>query len=231
MNESPDVSECPACHAALQPLPEYAHCPTCGLIVTDDVAAVEEMAAMRETLVAATTRASSLNYPNALATLNEGAWWQLADGHAVHFTTGSLARFVRAERFAIFALAVSEDGRLIHLKATRAAAPSRPVFDLEDDLPPIAAAVEAFPAAMERQVVRWRRVIEETLGEGHGVVICGSDAIAHAFLSKLQIDEARVGRIIDASQPPDVVIVLGDAFEEVRRELRLLGSRALVLTP
>jgi hypothetical protein len=224
-------SECPSCHAALRSLPEFAFCSACGLIITDMIRAADEIAAVRDKLTAAIAGDVSLDYPNTLATLNEGAWWQLSDGHAVHFTAGSLARFVRAERFDIVELSLSDDDGLFHLKATRAAAQSRPRFDIEDDLLAIAAGVEAFPASMERQVARWRRVIEEMLGEGRRLVVRGPGTVTSAFFAKLRIDESRVGRVIDASTPPDAVIALDDAVDEVRRELLQAGLRALVLTP
>jgi hypothetical protein len=201
------------------------------LIVTDAASAAHEIAELREELTAVGAGDVNLNMANTLVTLNEGAWWQLSDGHAVHFTAGSLARFVRAERFEIVALSRCDDERHVHLKASRSAAPTRPRFDIEDDLPAIAAAVEAFPAAMERQVARWRRVIDEMLGEGQRVVVRGSESVADAFVSKLLIDETYIGRVIDASHPPHVVIALDVVVEDARREFRLLGLRPLVLTP
>jgi hypothetical protein len=212
-------------------LPELAFCPTCGCIATNAVKAAIEIAELRRRLATTITGDIRLDVPNALATLNEGAWWELCGGHAVDFTAGSLARFVRASGFDIATLSVSHDERYVHLKATWAATPTRPSFDLEDDLIAIAAAVEAFPAAMERQIARWRRVIEELLGEGKRVAIRGSQTEIEAFLSKLRIDGTRVERVIDASCAPDAVVAFGDVAAEVRHELRRLGLRPLVLTP
>jgi hypothetical protein len=231
MSETHAAIECGCCEAALVPLPEFAFCPSCGFMTTDAIRAAVEVAALRHRLAATAAGAISFDVPNALAALNEGAWWQLCGGHAEHFTAGSLARLVRAAGFQIVMLSLTDDERRVHLCATRAAAPTRPSFDLEDDLMAVAAAVEAFPAAMERQIVRWRRVIEEMLGDGKRVVICGSEASAEAFLSKLKIDVTRLARAIDASSAPDLVIVLGDAVADVRSNLRKLGLRPLVLIP
>jgi hypothetical protein len=140
---------------------------------------------------------------------------------------------VRAARFEISTLSITDDDgeRRVHLTAARAAGPTRPRFDIEDDLAAVTAAVDAFPVAMERQIARWRRVIDELLGDGERVAVCGSEAEVQAFLARLQIDETRVARVIDASSSPDVVIALGKAAAEVRRELRQLGLRPVVLTP
>jgi hypothetical protein len=210
---------------------DLAFCPTCALILTDALDAVAEIAALRERLVTIATGEIRLDIANCLAALNEGAWWELCNGHAVLFTAGSLSRLIRGSRFDVIELSLSDDERRVHLKATPAGAPTRPTFDLEDDLAAVTAAVDAFPAAMERQVARWRRVIEEMLGEGKRIVIRGPAAAIEAFLSKLPTDPTRLARVIDASFPPDVVIALGDAASEVRSELRRLGLRPLVLTP
>jgi hypothetical protein len=220
---------CPCCHAALRSLPEFAYCPACGLIATDVLEAFVEIAELEQRL--ADRSEINLDGANCLAVLNEGAWWELCDGHAVYFTAGSLSRLVRRSRFDVIELSLSDDERRVHLKAKPAEAPTRPSFDLEDDLAAVTAAVNAFPAAMERQVARWRRVIEETLGEGKRITIRGPEAAIDAFLSKLQIAPPRLARVIDASCVPDVVIALGDAVAEVRGELRRLGLRPLVLTP
>jgi hypothetical protein len=224
--------KCACCDAALVPFPEFEFCPACGFITTDAVKAAVQIAQLRCRLAAATTDDIRLDVPNTLVALNEGAWWELDGGLDVHFTAGSLERVVRAEKFEILALSVSDDGRQVHLNATRTvAAPTQSSFDLEDDLAAVAAAVDAFPAAMERQVVRWRRVIEELLGEEKRIVIRGSEGNVAAFLSKVGIDDARVARVIDASRAPDVVIAFGEAAAKVHGELAGLGLRPLVLTP
>jgi hypothetical protein len=169
--------KCACCDAALVPFPEFEFCPACGFITTDAVKAAAQIAQLRRRLAAATTDDIRLDVPNTLVALNEGAWWELDGGLNVHFTAGSLARVVRSEMFEILALSVSDDGRQVHLNATRTvAAPTQSSFDLEDDLAAVAAAVDAFPAAMERQVVRWRRVIDAS--RAPDVVIAFGEAAA-----------------------------------------------------
>ena len=231
MSETRAATVCACCRAGLVVGPEFAFCPACGFIATDPAEAVDHIEALRQRLASSTTGEINLDVPNALATLTEGAWWELCGGRGAHFTAGSLTRFVRMLGLGVTTLSVTVDGRRALLKATRAAAPARLSFDLEDDLTAVAMAVEAFPSAMERQVARWRRVIGELLNDGQRVAICGAEPIAKAFLSRLQIDQTRLVQVMDASCPPDVVIALVDAAADVRRRLQELGLRPLVLTP
>jgi hypothetical protein len=86
-------------------------------------------------------------------------------------------------------------------------------------------------AGPPRQVVRWRRVIEEMIGDGKRVAVLGAERIVAAFLSRLQIDGDRIEQTIEPARPPDVVIALGSMAADVKRELSRLDFRPLVLTP
>jgi len=223
------MNECPSCHSALMPESDFAFCATCGLLVSDQARADAEIAELRQTLRVADDFV--LDRPNVLPALVEGAWWELASDRAVHFTPGSLARCARSSGFDVLELSLSGDERQLHLTAVRTAGPTSRRLDREDDLATVTAAVDAFPAASERQVARWTRVIQELLGEDKRVALLGDKNAVESFISRLQIDEKWLGRTIDAVRPPDVVIALGDAAADVRRQLQPRGPQPLLLAP
>ena len=192
--------------------------------------------------------------PETLRVLREGAFWDLYYEHPSYFTPGSLARLFRSAGFDLIDLRLEFDEQYLILEARPASGPTAMRFDLEDDLAAVAEAVSGFPAAVERQMSHWRRVIETTLNAGQRVVLWGSGSKAVGFLSTLKLADDRVPFVVDInprsrahSSPappsassgrtalveyrPDVVIVMNPIYrEEIRRDLDVRGLRPDVLT-
>jgi hypothetical protein len=186
--------------------------------------------------------------------LREGAFWDLYYEHCSYFTPGSLARLFRAAAFELIDVRLEYDGQYVILEARPASGPTTMRFDIEDDRAAIAEAVAGFPAVVERQTSRWRRVIDETLGDGKRVALWGSGSKAVGFLSTLNVTDDRVPLVVDINPRkqgtflpgtgqqivgpgalreyrPDVVIVMNPVYrEEIRRDLDGLGLRPEVMT-
>jgi hypothetical protein len=238
-----DFTNCPSCQSDRygRPFPSddelpFLFCEACGLIANEFVEPDLELADFRRALdvVAGGGEGAYFDLPNVLPALHEGTFWDLRAGSATHFTPGSFARFVRSCGFDVTELRlVGLDDRRFHLKAMRAAGPTRPRFQREDDLVAIAEAVVAVPAAAERQIVKWRRVLGEFLDEGKWVTVYGPPLSVDAFLRAAAPNDARrVSRVIEPDMPPDVVIALNAAYQmEADQLLPSFGRRTLVLTP
>jgi hypothetical protein len=196
----------------------------------------------RETVVA-------IEVPDTLPILQHGAFWDLYYEHCSYFTPGSLARLFRSAGFDLIDLRREYDDQYLILEARPADGPTRPRFDLEDDLAAVTEAVSGFPAAAERQVARWRRVIDETLAEGKRVALWGSGSKAVGFLTTLQVGHERLPLVVDINprkqgsflpgtgqqivapaalldERPDVVIVMNPVYvPEIRAALDSMGLK------
>jgi hypothetical protein len=192
--------------------------------------------------------------PDTLRVLREGAFWDLYYEHCSYFTPGSLARLFRASRFDVIELRREYDDQYLILEAKPAARPTAPRFDLEDDLHAATDAVAGFPAAAERQIARWRRVIDETLAAGKRLVLWGSGSKAVGVLSTLAIGDDRIPFVVDINPRkhdtflagtgqriispealvdyrPDAVIVMNPVYRaEIGRELEARGMRPELMT-
>jgi SAM-dependent methyltransferase len=140
---------------------------------------------------------AAFEVPDALRILREGAFWDLYYEHCSYFTPGSLARLFRASRFDVFDLRREYDDQYLILEAKPSARPTAPRLDIEDDLLAVTDAVNGFPAAAERQLARWRRVIDETLAAGKRLALWGSGSKAVGFLSTLGITDDRIPLVVD----------------------------------
>jgi hypothetical protein len=195
----------------------------------------------------------AIEVPDALRVLREGAFWDLYYEHCSYFTPGSLARLFRASAFDLLDVRREYDEQYLVLEAQPARPPTTPRFDLEDDLHAVTDAIAGFPAAAERQLARWRRVIDETLADGRRVALWGSGSKAVGFLSTLGVTDDRVQFVVDINPRkqgtflagtgqrivspdalveyrPDVVIVMNSVYrDEIRRDLDVRGLRPLLL--
>jgi hypothetical protein len=198
--------------------------------------------------------AVAVEVPDTLRVMQEGAFWDVYYEHCSYFTPGSLARLFRAGGFELLDLRREYDEQYIVLEARPSEGPIIPRFEIEDDLHAVTDAAAGFPAAAQRQITRWRRVIEETLAEGKRVALWGSGSKAAGFLSTLGIMDDLVPFVIDINPRkqgtflagtgqrivspdalvefgPDVVIVMNPVYrDEIRRDLDARGMQPLVLT-
>jgi SAM-dependent methyltransferase len=191
----------------------------------------------------------AIEVPDTLRVLREGAFWDLYYEHCSYFTPGSLARLFRASGFDLIDVRREFDDQYLILEARPSTRPTPPRFDLEDDLAAVTEAVAGFPAASERLISRWRRVIDETISEGKRVALWGSGSKAVGFLSTLGIADDRVPYVVDINPRkqgtflpgtaqrivgadamrdfrPDVVIVMNPVYrDEIRRDLDARGLK------
>lgn len=196
----------------------------------------------------------AIEVPDTLRVLREGAFWDLYYEHCSYFTPGSLARLFRASGFDLIDLRLAFDDQYLILEARPSNEPTRPRFDLEDDLAAVTEALAGFPSAVERQLSRWRRVIDENIAEGKRVALWGSGSKAVGFLSTLGINDDRIPFVVDINPrkqgtflpgtaqqivgadalreyKPDVVIVMNPVYtEEIRKDLDARGLRPALLT-
>jgi hypothetical protein len=196
----------------------------------------------------------AIEVPDTLRVLTDGAFWDLYYEHCSYFTPGSLARLFRSASFDLIDLRREYDDQYLILEARPAERTTRMKFDLEDDLAAVTEAVRGFPAAFERQLARWRRVIEENLAEGNRVALWGSGSKAVGFLSTLGVTDDRVPYVVDINPRkqdtflpgtgqrivgpdalrqyrPDVVIVMNPVYrDEIRNDLDARGLRPAILT-
>jgi SAM-dependent methyltransferase len=220
------------------------HIPAAGAFVRMIRRAIGER---RETVIA-------IEVPDTLRVLTEGAFWDLYYEHCSYFTPGSLARLFRGVGFDLIDLRREYDDQYLILEARPAESSTRPRFDLEDDLAAVTEAVSAFPAASERQLARWRRVIDENLADGKRLALWGSGSKAVGFLSTLGVNDDRVPFVVDINPRkqgtflpgtaqqivcadtmkefrPDVVIVLNPIYrDEIRRDLDGRGLSPQLMT-
>lgn len=237
---------------------KYAHLPA-DLIVCrhtlEHIADVGEFVRMIRRVIGARRDATvAIEVPDTLRVLREGAFWDLYYEHCAYFTPGSLARLFRSAGFDLLDLRLEFDDQYLILEAKPSDGPTRPRFDLEDDLAAVTEAIDGFPAASERQMSRWRRVIDETIAEGKRVALWGSGSKAVGFLSTLGIGDDRVPFVGDINPRkqgtflpgtaqqiigadamkeyrPDVVIVMNPIYrDEIRRDLESRGLRPDILT-
>lgn len=188
----------------------------------------------------------AIEVPDTLRVLNEGAFWDVYYEHCSYFTPGSLARLFRRAGFDLIDLRREYDDQYLILEA-RPVNSSKPKFDLEDDLAAVTEAVAAFPSAAERQLSRWTRVIDETIGDGKRVALWGSGSKAVGFLSTLGVNDVRIAHVVDINpkkqntflpgtgqrivspralldDPPQAVIVMNPVYtSEIRAELSRIG--------
>lgn len=191
--------------------------------------------------------------PDTLHVLREGAFWDIDYQHCSYFTPGSLARLFRAAGFEVTGLRLEDEGQHLILEAKPAAGSARPRLELEDDLAAVTDAVEGFGSACARQILRWRRVVDENVADGNRVVLWGAGSKAAGFLTTTGLGPDRVPCVVDidpqkqgtflptTGQPvvgpetlrdvrPDVVIALNPVVRgEIRGDLDRLGVRADVL--
>jgi hypothetical protein len=193
--------------------------------------------------------AVAIEVPDTLRVLREGAFWDVYYEHCSYFTPGSLSRLFRAGLFNVLVVRLEYDGQYIILEARATDHRRSARYDLEDDLSAVTEAVAAFPAAAERQLSRWRRIIGEALSAGRRLAVWGSGSKAVGFLSTLGVHHERMPHVVDinprkqntflpgtgqqivapatlADHPPDAVIVMNPVYVgEIRAELDRLGLR------
>lgn len=186
-----------------------ALCPTCGLVsnkARDGAVTAAANEVLADERLTPDPREGTLRAerPDVLYTLREGAFWELAGPRRRYFSPGSLARLVRAAGFDVTDLRRAHDDRHFLLAARFCGRPSAMRFNLEDDLAALTDAADGFAAAAHRQASRWRRIIDEFLGERKRVVVWGAGTESVGFLSALGITDAQVAWAVDpAAQAAD----------------------------
>ncbi len=230
---------------------KYAHLPADLIVCRHTLEHIPNAGAFVRTIRRAIGNRShttlAIEVPDTLRVLREGAFWDVYYEHCSYFTPGSLARLFRTAGFDLLDLRREYDDQYLILEANPSAGLTRARFNLEDDLASVADAVAGFPAASERQLARWRRVIDETFAEGKPLVLWGSGSKAVGFLSTLAVRDDRVPYVVDINPRkqntflpgtgqriigpealreyhPDAVIVMNPVYVgEIRADLKQMG--------
>lgn len=128
--------------------------------------------------------------PDTTRVLRECAFWDLYYEHCSYFTSGSLARLFRRNRFDPTELQRDFDDQYLLLGARPAADREQPRFDLEKDLETTAADVAYFAEHHCSVIEQWQRRLQGFGVDGRRAVIWGGGSKGVAFLSTLKVGPA-----------------------------------------
>jgi SAM-dependent methyltransferase len=183
--------------------------------------------------------------PEAMRILRDCAFEDIYYEHCSYFTTGSLARLLRAQGLEPTALRTEYAGQYLAAEARLAGDESLTTDLAGDDLEEIRAQVASFAQRCNEKIAHWRAVVEAG-AEAGPVVIWGSGSKAVAFLGA--VDPAGlVSRVVDINphrqghympgsgqpilspadlvdDPPATVIIMNPVYrDEIAAELAQLG--------
>ncbi len=181
--------------------------------------------------------------PDVRRVLEEVAFWDVYYEHCSYFSAGSLVRLFRSTGFEVLNASLDYEDQYLLIEARPSAdtpAPGDPL-PIEDDMGPMAAAVEHFSKAYTEQIDHWRT----ELGERDRSVIWGGGSKGVAFLTALA--DGRIEYAVDINPhkhgmfmagtgqeivdpdllreyDPELVIVMNPVYvDEIRVRLNALG--------
>lgn len=184
-----------------------------------------------------------IEVPNGLATVRDGAAWDLIYEHVSHFCERSLRTLLARRGFAPYWIEETFGGQ--YLSALAGPDPDARAAPLQGAKPD-PASFASFQARLDRLVERWRERLQ-AIASNARVVVWGAGAKTVSFLNLTQAESRSVETVVDINPHkhgshipcsgqrivapaelrtirPDVVLVMNPLYvEEVRRNLDELG--------
>lgn len=193
--------------------------------------------------------------PDALCVLRAGAFWDIYYEHCGYFTSGSLARALRAAGFDILDLDLVYSGQYLVIEARLRPEGVLAAAPLPQEEPPavVEAAIAEFESAFHEGIDSWKGRLRQARAEGKRGVIWGGGSKAMGYLTALGPD-AGIEVVVDINPHlqgrympgtghrvvapeflqqyrPDLVIVMNSVYlEEIRGMLQHLGLAPDLLT-
>lgn len=193
--------------------------------------------------------------PDALCVLRAGAFWDVYYEHCGYFTSGSLARALRAAGFDILDLDLVYSGQYLVIEARPRPEGACAAAPLPQEEPPavVEAAIAGFESAFQDRVTSWKGRLRQARAEGRRGVIWGGGSKGMGYLTVLG-PEAGIEVVVDINPHlqgrympgtgqrvvapeflkeyrPDFVIVMNGVYlEEIRGMLQRLGLAPDLLT-
>jgi SAM-dependent methyltransferase len=188
-----------------------------------------------------------LEVPDTARVLEEVAFWDIYYEHCSYFTAGSLGRLVRDSGFEVLDLR-KDFGDQYLLLESRAGDIGTPL-SIEESVALLSSQVDSFTRRQERELARWREILETAHDEGRRAVLWGAGSKAVAFLTTLSVGDQIVEavdinpykqgtflpgtghRVVGprdlAENPPDLVVVMNSVYmEEIRGHLEEIAPNA-----
>lgn len=191
--------------------------------------------------------------PDVTRILREQAFWDIYYEHCSYFTAGSLARLFRQNSFEVIDLRRDYSNQYLVLAARPSSGPTKPRFELEDDLEETMFDLEYFQAACATRARSWQARLRRHAEKGRKVVAWGSGSKCVSFCTTLGITDEfayvvdvnphKNGKFLPGTghrivepdslqqDPPDIIVAMNPVyFDEIHMELDRLGVEADLLT-
>jgi hypothetical protein len=191
--------------------------------------------------------------PDIARVLEEVAFWDIYYEHCSYFSLGSLARLFRRCGFEVLHLETDYDDQYLMIECRPSTTPGAgEPLPLEDDLPRLRAAVDAYRERYAKSIKAWRDEVRGRVADGQRVVVWGGGSKGVSYVLALDlgcalryavdINPHKQGKYLAGSgvlvvapeflaeHRPDLVILMNPIYvDEIRADLERLGVPAEVL--